>query len=124
MYTKERHEEAVRAIADILGIPEEVNAKLYDLLYALELINVQRTDVTCLAKCANGGTCQRHIAKVGAVKGLLGVLRVVFDSTIYGDALEAELRARFKLLLCTNTHGHNSESQLRECVGSRMHAVY
>ena len=111
-------------MAHKLEIPEEINPKFYNLLRTLDLVNVQKSEVTCLAKCTNGGTCQRTIAKAAAVKGLLGVARVVFDSSIQGEMLELELSARFKLLLCTNTEGHNSESQLKGCAKGRMDAVY
>ena len=124
MPTKQRHEEAVRGIVDKLGIPEELNAKLYEFLHELDLINVKETHVTCLAMCTNGGCCQRPIAKADAVKGLLGVMRIVFDPSVQGEMLEVELRSRFKLLLCINTKGHNSEPQLTGCVKGRMDAVY
>ena len=91
MYTQQEQAEAIRAIARNYGISEELSPRGYNLLQVLELVNVKKSDITCLGRCTNGGICQRHIAKDDAIKGLLGVMRVVFDSLIQGQHLETFL---------------------------------
>ena len=121
IYTKQDHLEAIRAVARNYGISEELSSKGYDLLHTVQLINVKKSDVTCLGKCKNGGTCQRHIGKEYAVKGLLGVMRVVYDYAIQGTELEGCLEVKFAHLLCTQDH--KTGIQARACVEGRIEAV-
>jgi hypothetical protein len=121
MYTKRDQIGVAQAVAHNLDISQVLNAKAYHLSNALNLVNVRKSGITCLGKCTNGGTCQRHIAKEYAIKGLLGVMRAVFDSSIQGEDLEACLEMKFMHLLCTQDH--KDGAQAAACSEDRIEAV-
>lgn len=121
MYTEEAQAEAIRAVARSNDILEELNTNSYDLLQALQLINIHKSDVTCLGICKNGVLCQRHIADGDAVKGLLGIIRVVYNPGVVGEERKKQLQMELSRLLCP--HKHQGKEEAAACVERKMGAV-
>ncbi len=113
---------AMQAVADNLGISQVFDAKAYHLFYSLNIINIGKSDTTCLGLCSGKRACLRHVAREDAIKGLLGLIRVVFDPEIQEEDLRERLEDVCWHLLCKQ-HQNAHQYEAKEWVERNISVV-